>query len=126
VKGAGIVPAEREVEVREGIAALEELRRVAVIEGEQILRPFVDSDPAFFTALADRLREALHRYSEIERTGIRADADPEEGYPFVQVELTMNASSERACEVLGAFFDECLGDLYPEPPLELEVVLRAA
>ena len=115
----------REVEVRDAKAALEELRSVASIEGEELLRPFIDADPGFFATLAERLRESMRRHSEIARVEIEVGVDPEEGYPFVQAGLIMDTSPERACAVLSALLDESLQDLHPQAPLELEAVLRS-
>jgi len=120
------VAEDREVQVRDASAALDELRGIAVVEGEQILRPFVDSDPGFFTALADRLREAMQRYSEIARIDIEGEVDPDEGYPLIGVELAMAASPQRAHEIMDALFDDSLQDLYSQAPLELEVIAKPA
>ena len=124
MKGVSVVAGRREVEVRDAKAALEELRSVASIEGEELLRPFIDADPGFFATLAERLRESMRRHSEIARVEIEVGVDPEEGYVYVGVNLMMRAPLERIHDIRSALFHAWLKDLYREAPLALEVIAR--
>ncbi len=117
---------DREVEVRDTTAGLEELRRIGTVEGEEILRPFSESTPEFFVKLAEGLEGTMRRYSEIVGIEMQGGVDPEEGYVYLGVGLIMSASVERACEIMDALPDVWLHDLSLQAPLELEVVARPA
>ncbi len=114
----------REVQTQDAKAALEELRSIARVEGEAVLRPFIDAHPGFFATLAERLRESKRRHSEIAGVDIVGEVDPEEGYPLVGVELVMSASPERAHGIMNALLDEWVHEMDLEAPLELEVMAK--
>lgn len=101
--------------------ALEALGQVAAVHNTRALEPFLESDPAFFEALADGLRDSSARYEELESIEVEGDVDQDEGHPFLRVRLSVSAEPGRAFELRREIFRSWLGQLYAQAPLELRV-----